>query len=144
VNRLRRDLTITFCDLGVGIPRTLPKLYPMEMVRAVLSLLPGVKPNDGDMIRAGMELGRSATKERHRGKGLNDLRKFIDFAKAGELYVFSNRGRYRYAAGSVESVENYDKSIGGTLLKWTVPMASVTDWKGDADELISEENSADN
>lgn len=134
VNRLRKDLTITFCDLGVGIPSTLPKLYPWEVIRAILAVLPGVKPNDGDMIRAAMTLGRSATHETNRGKGLNDLRKFVDIAGAGELVIFSNRGSYRYGANGEEQVVNYDRSIGGTLIKWTVPMARVTDWKGDDDE----------
>ncbi|MGH7784995.1 MAG: hypothetical protein ACREO5_14280, partial [Candidatus Binatia bacterium] len=131
VNRLRGDVTITFCDLGVGIPRTLPKLYASEVIRAVLALLPGVKPNDGEMIKAGMELGRSATKQSNRGKGLNDLRKFIDAAAAGSLHIVSGRGKYRYGAGGVESISNHRISVGGTLLKWTVPMARVTGWKGD-------------
>lgn len=133
VNRPRGELTITFCDLGVGIPATLPKLYPWEKIRAALSVLPMMTPNDGDMIKAAMTLGRSVTRESHRGKGLNDLRRLIDIAQAGELHIFSDRGAYKYGANGVESVQNYHESIQGTLLKWTVPMDRVTDWKGDQD-----------
>lgn len=59
VNKSRKELMITFCDLGVGIPDTLPKLHAWEHIRAALSILPGIKLNDGEMIKAGMILGRS-------------------------------------------------------------------------------------
>ncbi|TBR07402.1 MAG: hypothetical protein EPO47_11245 [Rugosibacter sp.] len=135
VNKSKNELMFTFCDLGVGIPETLPKIYTWERIRFALSLLPGVKPNDGEMIQAGMTLGRSRTREEHRGRGLNDLRSFIDIAGAGELYIFSRKGRYRYSVGGEEKVFNSEISMSGTLIKWSVPLAHVTDWIED-DEIV--------
>lgn len=135
VNKSKKELMITFCDLGVGIPDTLPKLHAWEKIHSALSILPGIKPNDGEMIKAGMILGRSRTREQHRGRGLNDLRSFIDTAGAGEMYIFSRKGRYRYRAGNDEDVWNSNISISGTFIKWTVPLACVTDWV-DIDEAI--------
>lgn len=132
-NRKSKDLIITFCDLGVGIPATVTKLYVAERIRALFSLLPGIQISDGQMISAAMTLGRTRTGHQGRGKGLNDLRKFIDQAGDGELKIYSKRGSYTYSAGGAESYQNYQNSIGGTLIKWRVPIAKVTDWSGDDD-----------
>jgi hypothetical protein len=132
---MRKELTITFCDLGVGIPQTLPSLYPIERIREYLSILPGVKPPDASMIQAAVELGRSATGQTHRGKGLSrDLRRFIQFANAGEMFIFSNRGMYKYSGKHGEQTRDFRRSIHGTLIKWRVPMSKVTDWSGDDPE----------
>lgn len=134
VNRRSKELMIMFCDLGVGIPRTLPKLYKMEVISSLLSLLPGINPNDGQMIQAAMQLGRSSAKQTNRGKGLNDLRSFVDNAGAGELHIFSGHGHYIYKPGHGELAHNYGTGIAGTLIKWTVPMSAVTNWAGNGDE----------
>ena len=133
VNRRRKEMMITFCDLGVGIPVTLPKVYTWELIRAVLALLPGINPNDGQMIQAGMAIGRSSTGQQHRGRGLNDLRQLIDQIRAGELYIFSGRGRYVYGANGSEAVRNYGISMGGTLIKWSMPLDAFADLQ---DEVI--------
>lgn len=131
VNRKSRELMIMFCDLGVGIPATLPKIYPMEIIRATLALLPGVRPNDGEMIEAAMKLGRTRTAEQNRGRGLNDLRSLVDQAGSGALHIFSGKGYYCYRPNGEEKVKNFRKGIGGTLIKWTVPLDAITDWTGD-------------
>jgi len=136
INKPRNELMIAFCDLGIGISRTLPKLYTWERIRGALALLPGINPNDGEMIQAAMTLGRSQTGEINRGKGLNDLRSFIDQSGTGELHIFSRHGAYRYSARGSEKVQNYRRPINGTLIKWTVPIDQVTNWirEGKPDE----------
>jgi len=133
-HRPSKRLSIMFCDLGVGIPKTLPRRYPLEMIRGALSLLPGVRPDDGAMIYAAMAIGRTRTRQDHRGKGLNDLRQFIDQAGAGEMLIYSKRGRYSYTSGGNESHATHDTALGGTLIRWTVPIDRVTNWSGDSDE----------
>lgn len=128
VNRKAKELIIMFCDLGVGIPSTLPKMYPMELIRSVLALLPTILPNDAEMIKAGMVIGRTRTRERNRGRGLNDLRSFVDQAGAGEMNIYSRKGHYRYKSNDDDSVRNYNVSIGGTLITWTVPLDAITNW----------------
>lgn len=128
VNRRTKELIVMFCDLGVGIPHTLPKIYPMELIRAALAILPGIPLNDAQMIKAGMEIGRTRTREQNRGRGLNDLRSLVDQAGAGDLNIFSRRGHYIYSAGDGDAVKNYNVSIGGTLITWTVPLDTITNW----------------
>jgi hypothetical protein len=129
INKINSQMTIMFCDLGVSIPRTLPKRYPMEIIGSVLSILPGIKLNDGQMIKAGMAIGRSQTYESNRGKGLNDMRRIIDEAGEGELHIFSRKGCYRYSPGKPDQIRNFDIAVDGTLIKWTVPLNKVTEWR---------------
>lgn len=128
VNQRSGRLVILFCDLGVGIPNTLPKVHGWEKIRSVLSILPGVKPNDAQMISAGMEIGRTSTGMSGRGKGLNDLKMFVDDTGGGELNIFSRKGHYKYEAGKGVKLNNYSNSICGTLIKWSVPISNVTNW----------------
>lgn len=128
VNKKTKDLVVMFCDLGVGIPKTLPRLYTMELIRNVLSILPGINPDDGDMIKAAMQLGRTRTNQTNRGKGLNDIRSFIEQANSGSLEIYSSKGFYQYKPNNDEVVKNFSSNIGGTLIVWTVPLATVTNW----------------
>lgn len=139
INKRNNLMTIMFCDLGVSIPRTLPKRYPMEYIRSALSLLPGIKPNDGEMIKAGMEIGRSQTNESNRGKGLNDMKRIIDEAGEGELHIFSRRGCYRYSPGRPDQIRSLEVAVDGTLIKWTVPLNKVTKWQ-EGDEYESSQS----
>ncbi|AMS32660.1 hypothetical protein AEM42_10200 [Betaproteobacteria bacterium UKL13-2] len=140
VNLKEDRLQILFCDLGVGIPKTLPKLYAWEKIRSALSILPGVNPNDGQMIEAAMIIGRTKTRQSERGRGLNDLRRFVELVSSGELKVFSASGVYTFQSGGNESIVNYGNSIGGTLIKWTVPLSSVTNWSPEPDGGLIDEN----
>lgn len=128
VNRRAGELTVMFCDLGVGIAATLPKIYPIELIRAALAMIPGIRPNDAEMIQAGMEIGRTSTGEDGRGRGLNDLRKFVEDVGSGELHIFSRKGHFSYSPENGERTSNYRIGMGGTLITWTVPIARVTDW----------------
>jgi hypothetical protein len=116
-----RLFTLTFYDAGVGIPKTLPRKYSMEKIRLALSLLPGFEPDDGQMIRAAMELGRTRTYETNRGLGLMDLAKLIMFAGAGSLHIHSRRGSYTHTPDKVEH-DNHDGFVEGTLIEWQLPI----------------------
>lgn len=125
---LRKNLfTLTFYDAGVGIPRTLPRRYGWETIRGVLSMLPVFDPDDGQMIKAAVELGRTRTDADNRGKGLLDLLKLIDTVGGGSLQIFSRRGVYKYTHNA-ETFSNDDNAIEGTLIKWELPldMALIT------------------
>lgn len=113
--------TLAFYDAGVGIPKTLPRKYPLERIRGVLSLLPGIDPDDGQMIKAAMELGRSRTDETNRGKGLLDLVKLIDSAGAGSMLIHSRNGSFAYTRGK-EVHSNHEGFIEGTLIEWQLPI----------------------
>ena len=121
VSARTRLFTLAFYDAGVGIPKTLPRKYPLERIRGVLSLLPGIHPDDGQMIRAAMELGRTRTDLLNRGKGLMDLAKLIDSAGTGSMQIFSRNGSYTYTPGSATHA-NHAGFVEGTLIEWQLPI----------------------
>jgi hypothetical protein len=79
--------------------------------------------SDGNLIRAAMEVGKTRTHEKHRGKGLMDLRAVLD-ALGGVLQIHSNCGFYEYVAeNSNEKCKTFKQmSILGTLVLWSVPI----------------------
>ena len=112
---------LIFYDAGVGIPRTLPRKYNMEIIRRALSILPGFDLDDGSMIKAAVEIGRTRTLQDNRGKGLMDLHRLIDKSNAGRLRIISCKGWYEHEP----SKNKCGSTIGlmeGTLISWQLPL----------------------
>jgi hypothetical protein len=121
LNVVSNMFVLVFYDVGVGIPKTLPRKYTMEMIRGVLSMLPGFLPDDGQMIAAAMEIGRTRTDLDNRGKGLVDLARLIDRVGAGKMQIFSRNGSYTYSGGK-SSYVNGPGFLEGTLIEWRLPL----------------------
>jgi len=131
-------ISIAFCDLGVGIPITLPKTMEENneenLFKLILyKLFPDKKKySDGELIRAAIEVKRSRTQKRHRGKGLLDMIKAIETTQGGRLVILSNKGGYLYNLNNSkpsEDVKNYKDSIFGTLILWSLPISRNTEVK---------------
>lgn len=134
LSRKNNIFTLTFYDTGLGIPKTLARKYPLEIIRNYLSILPGFKPDDGQMIRAAVELGRSGTNQDHRGKGLLDIHKLIEKVGAGCLTIYSRQGRYKYENSGV-TIKNDSSFIEGTLIKWEMPLDRAVESLIELDEF---------
>jgi len=128
------QLSVAICDLGIGIPKSLPKTKLKDWTSdRIASFLNGLVRRNGlisadcVMIKAAIELGRSRTDLTYRGRGLQQLKDVIDVATKGSLVIYSNRGLYRYspATTAVEIINDYSDSIMGTLILWVVPINSV-------------------
>jgi len=125
VHAEQQEVRVVFMDQGIGIPRHLPRKHTMEHIRAMLSLLPGFEPDDAQMIRASMLVGRTSTGLTNRGKGMKQLRKILEEAGAGKLRILSNAGEYEYTGSRAERLTNYSDSIRGTLIEWRVPLLAL-------------------
>jgi hypothetical protein len=120
-------LFIAVCDLGIGIPRSLPLKYTKEVVdKALQYLSAGKRQTDSRLIQAAMEISRTRTNRKGRGLGLHNLKRIIDDAGVGVLYIFSNAGLIQYQANSYKR-QNFKSSILGTVVVWSIPL-------GDTDE----------
>jgi anti-sigma regulatory factor (Ser/Thr protein kinase) len=116
VNPTTCEMMVMILDQGVGIPNTLdPTTY--EKLNALLNL--SLQPSDGNMIAAATELFRTSTGQSGRGRGFQDMKRFIDTCDDGELRVLSNGGAYSYLKGA-RKIEDFGSSIGGTLVQWRV------------------------
>lgn len=113
-------LSLVFCDLGIGIPRSLPKHHT-----AIRAMLNAFSPDRADVeaIKLASELGKTSTALGNRGKGLPEILAAARQSDEGSCIIFSNRGQFGFAAGK-RAVENqFAGSIYGTLIVWHVPIA---------------------
>lgn len=121
-------LMVVICDLGIGIPNSLPLTHGEGVVQQVLARLgrfTGLTHTDADLVGAAVEIGRSRTRQPHRGKGFRDVVDVIDSAGSGTLRIYSNGGCYTYEVENRKpshQYRNYRGSIMGTLIQWSVPV----------------------
>jgi len=117
-------LHVNFCDLGIGIPRSLPRRWKEEAGDIVrLTLSKGKK--DVRMIRRSFEVGRSRTELEHRGKGLKNIAAAARDL-GGVLTIHSNAGcvrrDYRPERKQMNDV-SHKLSIMGTVVQWSIPLS---------------------
>jgi hypothetical protein len=113
-------LSVVFCDLGIGIPRTLPIQKP-GVFQQIFALM-GRPPSDSACIEGAIEDSRTRTHQPERGKGLGNIVDVVSELNDGVVMVFSNRGQYHMKNGSTLKLKNYRDSILGTLIFWRVPL----------------------
>lgn len=111
-------LSVVFCDLGVGIPTTLPVKKPW--VYRTLEAI-GLANSDADCINEAIKDSRSRTGQPGRGKGLGDILDVVSRLKHGAAAVYSNRGCY-ILNNNIHSSFNLKDSILGTLISWRIPL----------------------
>ena len=125
-------LIIVICDLGIGIPQSLPRTHDAEAVQSTLERIGrAVRARgyrDVDYLRAALEIGRTRTKLPGRGYGLAQFRQVLENTQDGVLRIFSNRGCYTYFRQMGETIERSDEfstSIRGTLVQWAIPLSNL-------------------
>ncbi len=118
-------LTVVFCDLGIGIPNSLP-LKNNSALNAMLAKLPG-NQRDLDAIRVATVLGKTRTLESNRGLGLSEILDAARKAEQGGCIIYSNRGQYGFAPDGRVIENQFSNSIYGTLIEWRVPLAEGLD-----------------
>ena len=115
-------LTVVFCDLGVGIPTTLPIKRPALWQRLVQTCFG--KVTDSQAIREAIEDSKSRTGKHYRGKGLRQLLEVAKISSKGTLIVYSNNGIYLYDTDRELDCRDYNESIAGTLIAWQIKINS--------------------
>ncbi|MCC4117594.1 hypothetical protein LLG90_19735 [Aromatoleum toluclasticum] len=131
------NLHVAFCDLGMGIPRSLPKIDEsaapgwMGMLRDFLS---SFKPTSQEaaMIKAAIEIGRSRTNQPHRGLGLNQIVETAKVRPGSRVLIMSNHGAYDLEPARLmtEQLVQFDDSIMGTLIQWSMPVQNKDERNG--------------
>lgn len=123
------ELSIAFCDLGIGIPASLTKGENWEpsLINNILAGL-GIAKTDASLIQTAFEIGRSTTEEEHRGKGLQEIREVLARERRGRLTTLSGYGCYEYEAhNGSQKTRNFDQQVLGTLIFWMIPIRDKED-----------------
>ncbi len=116
------ELHVVICDLGIGIPVSLPTKKP-NVWKKITSKLGGT-PKDSIVIQEAIRHSKTRTGKEHRGKGLKQLTNVLANTKGGRLVLFSNHGCYNVREGDV-SLFDFKRSINGTLIAWSLPIANL-------------------
>ncbi|WP_426180414.1 hypothetical protein [Pseudomonas sp. TWRC1-2] len=137
------NLTIIVCDLGVGIPSTLPAKHSDSFLSNLKSRLGITGSSDSEMIRASTHIKETRTKLKYRGKGGKDFRSMPETFTSSFLAIRSNKGSFfitgrdhqpfkavssrKYIPGTnnSESTIEHDESICGTLVEWAIQVKDL-------------------
>jgi len=117
------ELTVAICDLGIGIPASLPRSATFESatVRALWTKL-GLDRSDASAIKVAIELGRTSTGQVGRGRGLSEIVDAANLSEEGRVLISSNKGVFVSTDGT-SYANNHSHSIRGTLIHWAVRIA---------------------
>lgn len=124
------ELTVMFCDLGLGVPYTVPRMKKHEgwFARRIASAMQAIGVHahkDGETIQVTVEEKASRFKEEHRGNGFGNMLETISVAGTGRLTIHSNRGAYNYKledGAATHEAYNYSSSIYGTVVGWHIAL----------------------
>lgn len=136
-------LSVIICDLGVGIPETLPKKHPESLLNLIRSTFSIFDNSDSELIRASTHIKSTRTQLDNRGKGGKDFRSIARNFPGATLIVRSNKGAFfltgekasplkkvssrHFVDGTNnrESTQNHSLSIRGTITEWIVPLEDI-------------------
>ncbi|HCT40866.1 MAG TPA: hypothetical protein DF427_06795 [Moraxellaceae bacterium] len=123
-------LMLAVCDLGKGIPKTLPKTIRERLGSEAENTLKrlhifDITKTDSRMIQAALAYGRTRTEHEHRGKGLAQMQSVAMENAEGFFAVHSRRGTLVYMKSEErERLLNYRDPVPGTIVLWKIRLPS--------------------
>lgn len=125
------NLFIAIYDVGVGIPYNMAKKKTYsETVLATIDKYSGRRDLDKALLAQAVEHQRSSTGEDNRGRGLPEMRKFIQNTQAGRLYIVSGFAQYSCAPlQRVSGAQSCKRHFPGTLILWSLPLKAKGETK---------------
>lgn len=115
-----RRLKACILDQGVGIPSSLPQSKWWDRAKTFFSKMKIEGSDDASRIYAAMEIRRTSTGLSERGKGLEDIRKFVEKSKKGMLRIRSGYGEVSYELDNGYRCQNHEIPLMGTIIEWEV------------------------
>lgn len=130
-----RRLVVIVCDLGVGIPNTIHRTQPQNLIEQIFSMFKFTANNEAGWIKTATLVKETRTQETNRGKGGGDLRNLIKVNTSARLSIFSNKGYYLHTTLATkngkglapEFLMDHKNSILGTIVEWSVDIGSITE-----------------
>lgn len=126
-------LTVLICDLGAGIPRTIPETKNTNLT-AVRRWLRFSSRKDGPILSAvlkktvldALPVDRknrvTRTGEPHRGWGFYNIVRAVRRMGTSLVSIHSNRGWWISRETGDQNNQTFEDSIGGTIISWQIPL----------------------
>lgn len=122
------NLSVVFCDVGVGIPKSLPRQKNLaEHIFEKLRL----SKSDSKAIELAIQHSQSRTKQGNRGKGLHQITTLLSSINGSKISIRSNSGLYvqeneQNASEKLKiSTRDIKSAIIGTIIAWTIPLPNT-------------------
>lgn len=117
-----QKLSIIFCDVGVGIPTTLPRQPTLteHLKNAIFR-----DKSHSKSIEVAIEYSQTRTKIANRGKGLHQIATLLKNISNSKLSIRSNAGHYRQLNHDTQTetiLHDSKSAIIGTIVSWTIPL----------------------
>lgn len=121
----RSRLNVVLLDHGISIPGSLPRSrHKLEIGEYLMRMFRG-EEDDGKVIEAAMEHGRSRLKQPQRGKGLGDVLELALAHPTNRLRVISRNGYFVFENGVARS-ETRTHPLNRTLVQWDLAVPPRT------------------
>lgn len=131
IHESESKLYVAVCDLGIGIPRSLPLQHTWEAIMHATRVIFGQRRRtDGRLIQAALRLRRSRTEASHRGMGFSDMIAALNTMPESRMMIHSNHGVLTYNASTQPpaiDVMSFKSSVLGTIIAWHFPNEGNTD-----------------
>lgn len=115
-------LTVVICDVGVGIPTSLPyKANTLDIIKSFL----GSSKSHSHAIESAIKYSSTRTMQKHRGKGLHQIVTLLGDIPNSSVSIRSNKGLYiQHTADFTKSTKALDSKSGiiGTIISWSIPL----------------------
>lgn len=111
-------LSVAICDLGIGIPATIPKSHPW-----IYNILKGLnQENDANLIQSAIDKPSSRTGKEYRGNGLKTIAKIAQDIPGASLTIHSYKG-----CVTIDNIQGFDSTnhpseVPGTIILWNIPI----------------------
>lgn len=123
------ELQVLVCDLGIGIPRSLPLNWERKLLAKASRFFTG-EGADVAAIKTALILGETSTDQENRGKGLPQVWNATLQSPNGAVGIFSGRAYVSQSADTGEKSGEYADQILGTLVSWRVPVEVTSELDG--------------
>lgn len=118
-------LSVAVCDLGIGIPRSLPHRWQSGLLTRAYDKFAGDGP-DLRAIRAALVVGASSTHESHRGKGLPQIWNTLRSVPNASVTILSNHAQLAWnGEAKQEFSHEFSESLCGTIIMWSVDVTGM-------------------
>lgn len=115
-------LSVVVCDLGIGIPRSLPIKWGEDIISRALERF-GLSRPDLAAVRIALEVGQTRTGQDNRGRGLPQIWNEMVKSEGGSIAIMSNKAVLMWSSQDrKETGIEFASNIQGTLIAWTVPL----------------------
>lgn len=111
-------IAVVVCDLGIGIPKTLPKTNK-NFFRKILANI--TSRTDAHLIEGAIDTPSSRTQRGYRGNGLKKIAMTAADDRRASFAIYSGKGYVGTVSGRRQKL-NYSCALPGTIIAWVLPI----------------------